>query len=483
MNFRLIFSLAFFVIFFLKVGESLTPFNHPDSLYYHLWGARLWYDYSWNVIWENLTSYAQAGYFDIIYYCLFFLSQSLVKIQVLGQVLHFFFSLGLGSLFIFWKIERFSWGILGAICLLTISRDSIYFLYAKNDGALALVALVASYAVINRKNPFLITLLLGLMVGIKLSGALVAIPLFFIFAWDYRKKLSYLFKPFLLFIFVITPKLWINYYYTGNLFFPAFLRYFPGEIPSGMLFFFKDYVGISLTWKTFQQLVWDFFLGKIVFLSAIPLFVYNFRLKNHRLNFYYIVGVFAFLLYLALNGGYQATRFYFSSYFIIIFFIFSSLDLWFKQNELNQGKAKLLFLFVLLIILSDSHLEQSGKRALMSSRDFYRLSEEQMINKYIPETSLWKQLPASDDRKLILSDYTTIPYYLPKNYFVHHVGHFKGASFFLDCKESSDIEMLSNYQYVLLRFVGWRENACYSHVLQKGQLIFSWNYYKLYKLF
>lgn len=480
-NLKCCVTFIFVTVFLLKVGESLLPYDHADALYYHLAGARIWYESSWSEIWVHLTGYAQAGYFDFVYFLLFFVSHSLLKIQVLGQFLHFFFSLGLGSLFIFWRLESSIWGILGALSLLTIAKDASYFLYAKNDGVLALLSLIATYLIINRKNLYLIALFLGLLIGVKMSGMLVVIPLSLILAWDYRRQIPKLIGPALLALIIILPKLIENYIYTGNPLFPALLKKIPGTLTPAILDHYFHFFGLPLGPEVLKRLLADFFLGKVIFLLAIPLLLINFWKKNYRINLYYLVGLSVFALYLLLNGGYQAARFFFSGYFLTVFFIFITLKTLDSEKKYFEKKRSLILVGVLALILIDGKIDKSLKRGFYAVRDFSTLSEKEILKRHIPHVAIWEQLEKPLKSALILTDYHSESFYLPSGYRLHQPDHTMGPNFFYYCKEPGDIERIYQYRYVLLGF--WRDNPCYHHVTEKTKLIFSWNQFKLYQLF
>lgn len=479
-NLKCCVTFLFVTVLFLKVGESLLPYDHADALYYHLAGARIWYESSWSEIWVHLTAYAQAGYFDFVYFLLFFLTNSLLKIQVLGQFLHLLFSLGIGSIFILWRLEGI-WGLLGALGLLTIAKDASYFLFAKNDGVLALLSLIATFLIINRKNLYLIALFLGLMIGVKMSGMLVVIPLSLILAWDYRKNSTKLIGPVLLALLVITPKLIENYVYTGNPLFPALLKKIPGTLTPAILDHYFHFFGLPLYPEVLKNLLSDFFLGKVIFLLAVPLFIINFVKRNHRLNLYYVVAISVFALYLVLNGGYQAARFFFSGYFLTVFFIFSSLKNLDQEKKYFEKKRVLILTTLLALILIDGKIDKSLKRSFYAIRDFSTKAEKEILKSNIPHVVIWEQLEKPKPGALVLTDYHSESFYLPAGYRLHQPDHTKGPNFFYYCQEAGDIEKIYQYRYVLLGY--WRDNPCYHHVIEKTKLIFSWNQFKLYQLF
>ncbi len=88
----------FWFVFLMKALECLLPTPHGDALYYHLVAPKIWSVSSWSEMLLDLSHYVQAGYFDLIYFIPFSLSDSLMKNQIAGQFLHFFFSIGLASL-------------------------------------------------------------------------------------------------------------------------------------------------------------------------------------------------------------------------------------------------------------------------------------------------------------------------------------------------------------------------------------------------
>ena len=188
-----------------------------------------------------------------------------------------------------------------------------------------------------------------------------------------------------------------------------------------------------------------------------------------------------FVLYLVLNGGYQAARFFFSGYFLTVFFIFASLRNLDGEKKYFEKKRSLILGILLALILSDGKIDKSIKRSFYAVRDFATMSETDILKRHIPHVIIWEQLEKPTKPSLVLTDYHSESFYLPSGYRLHQPDHTRSPSFFYYCQEPGDIERIYTYRYVLLGF--WRDNPCYHHVIEKTKLIFSWNQFKLYQLF
>ena len=85
----------YFYLFFLllQATQTLIPYSHGDALYYHLVGPKLWKESNWSSMWEDLSHYAQAGYFDLLYFIPTYFIESKLVNQIVCQFIHFFFSI------------------------------------------------------------------------------------------------------------------------------------------------------------------------------------------------------------------------------------------------------------------------------------------------------------------------------------------------------------------------------------------------------
>ena len=82
-------------------------------------------------MWEDLCHYAQAGYFNLLYFIpTYFIELKLVN-QIFCQFIHFFFSIFLRSLFVIYIIKDKVWGPIYGVAILTIANDSSFFITQK----------------------------------------------------------------------------------------------------------------------------------------------------------------------------------------------------------------------------------------------------------------------------------------------------------------------------------------------------------------
>ena len=97
----------YFYLFFLplQATQTLIKYFHRDALYCHLVGPKLWKESNRSSMWEDLCHYAQAGYFNLLYFIpTYFIELKLVN-QIFCQFIHFFFSIFQGSLFVIYIIK------------------------------------------------------------------------------------------------------------------------------------------------------------------------------------------------------------------------------------------------------------------------------------------------------------------------------------------------------------------------------------------
>ena len=396
----------FWLVFLMKALECLLPTPHGDALYYHLVAPKIWSVSSWSEMFQDLSHYVQAGYFDLIYFIPFTLSDSLMKNQIAGQFLHFFFSIGLASLLCLRWVNHRIWGPLASISMLTIARDSGFFHYAKNDGALALASLVAAWLIYRAKylgkdqgkfSLVVIGIMLGLVPGIKMNGLLVVLPLSLYFVWQNRYKVSNIVITGGIALLVFLPVLIKNYIYTGNVFFPALVSRFPGFLTQPMLDHYSYYYGNSMSLETFGIQIRDFLTGKLLFIIHPILMWLNYKSGRSSLNFFAWLSITAFGLYIVFNGSLPHPRYFFPSYFLLVLFIFLSLKARSEDPKTSRFfTAKTTLILLVLIILSDTKLDLLGRNIRDAVTGHYSLTEQEMVRREIPLTALWDKIEAND---------------------------------------------------------------------------------------
>jgi hypothetical protein len=460
--------------------ESFVPYDHSDALYYHLSGPKIFHQFSWEILNLNLTTYVQAGYFDLIFYLPFFFFHSLLFIQLIGQFFHLFFSLILAG---FYSTRRISDPLLKlalAISFLTIAKESSFFTYAKNDGVVALLGLIASIMVMEGKAFWQIGIALGLLVGTKMSGLMIGLPIGFtylLFHYKDWKKVLALIGCVLL---IAAPQLVKNYYYVGNPFFPGFMNLFPGSYSLGVKTAFSQFFGRPFIWSEALILLSDFFTGKVIFLVTPILAFLNVKYKNKKSNNYFYIALSILILYLVVNGGFRNVRYFFTCYFLLVYFIFETLD---KNNFFKPLITKKWFLFVLMtIVLIDSKIDKSFKRVKVAFTDYSQLSEKEIILKHIHHANIWAQLPELPKGKVnyIISDYRSEGYYLPEGYFIHNPDNTNRASILFFCYGEKEIELLKTYHYAVL-YTGNIDNLCFREIRSNWVKIYSHPEGVLYK--
>ena len=481
----------FWLVFLMKALECLLPTPHGDALYYHLVAPKIWSVSSWSEMFQDLSHYVQAGYFDLIYFIPFTLSDSLMKNQIAGQFLHFFFSIGLASLLCLRWVNHRIWGPLASISMLTIARDSGFFHYAKNDGALALASLVAAWLIYRAKylgkdqgkfSLVVIGIMLGLVPGIKMNGLLVVLPLSLYFVWQNRYKVSNIVITGGIALLVFLPVLIKNYIYTGNVFFPALVSRFPGFLTQPMLDHYSYYYGNSMSLETFGIQIRDFLTGKLLFIIHPILMWLNYKSGRSSLNFFAWLSITAFGLYIVFNGSLLHPRYFFPSYFLLVLFIFLSLKARSEDPKTSSFfTAKTSLVLLILIILSDTKLDLLGRNIRDAVTGHYSLTEQEMVRREIPLTALWEKIEANDTEVVdyVISDSHSSSYYLPRGVRLHTAKQSHGAEFLLDCHSQEDLSRLKFYRYSLLS--SENSNLCYQFIRDHGTLLTELKGIKLYK--
>ena len=470
----------YFYLFFLllQATQTLIPYSHGDALYYHLVGPKLWKESNWSSMWEDLSHYAQAGYFDLLYFVPTYFIESKLVNQIVCQFIHFFFSIFLGSLFVIYIIKDKVWGPICGIAILTIANDSSFFYYAKNDGALAFFSLLATYLVINKTynhHPIIGGILIGIIPGIKINGFLIILPLILVLFYQLYKKETRFFTVCIVGLFsiiTVLPQLVKNYIYTENPLFPGFVSLFPGNLTEPMLQHYGHFYGNPMNLEIFFKQIIDLITGKSIII-LIPLLFFYFKKTSNQILTYFFIGLSVFLIYIIYNGSLLHPRYYFTSYFLIITAIF----LFLSQQNINSKKL-IISIFLLTIIDSKLDLSINGFYKIINS--YYNLTEDKILEQYIPITKIWNKIDSSSDTEYVISDYISNSYYLPKNIRLHTAKQSLGADFLITCKDFRDIEKLKKYKYALV--TNKNKNYCYEYITNRGKLIVNQDDHKLYKL-
>ena len=466
----------FCVVFLIKFLNSFYLYGHSDPLNYHLAMTKLLMEISSADAYKNNIQFLVSGFFDYLYIIPNLIFKNRFFSQLMGQNMHFLFSLGLGSLFLLKKIPNRAIAFLGAIMILTMARSANFYLYAKNDGVLASMGLICAVYIIDSKkiHPIIAGLLLGILPAIKMTGLFLVLPLLVIFFYKSKRRyydsaicLSTLFL-------VWSPILVRNYYFMKNPLFPGLIKLFPGNMHSAA----KGFYGASIN-STFKlQILWEqfhaCFFPKVIFFLT-PVFMYlNFK-KDRKINLYLFVITVFFLLYIAINGGIIAPRFYFPCHFILAFFAAKTLLSHF--NKLKRWHLPIL----LLLTLSDSKIDKSISYIKKEYSNYTTADNtREIVNKMIPHTTFWNKIESSGETKTyIISDLLTQFYHAPKGIFVEHPMHSPKANFFYSCTEK-DLRKLDRYSYALLYHQ--HENPCYDKIRKHGLKLHSQREITLYRI-
>ena len=281
-----VFSYLFSFIWVIKAIESLYLFSHGDALSYHLVWPKLVLS---NGIQDTISHFFPiwlSGYFDFIYFVPSFIFGDGAEAQQLGQFIHFFLSIGLGSIILvkFIKHPQYRW--LAGISLLTIAESADFFLYAKNDGFIALCSLISFLLIQNnhKYSKYFLGLIFGLAIGTKLSALFFMLPLGFLYLMNCLKKKNYDFL-FVIFITIITtlPTLIIKYSYLKSPFFPGLLDLFPGNLDIDLKNRYNSLVKVpsSLT-STLKNIKAFYFFKLATFIILLSTLVSEKEKRNKR---------------------------------------------------------------------------------------------------------------------------------------------------------------------------------------------------------
>lgn len=475
-----------FIVFLIKASNSLILQGHVDPLNYHLVVPKYLVNGQWNDAWRTIPGALMSGAFETLYLLPHLFFGYGVEAQVSSQFIHFILSLGLGSFLLFKYFKESNLvAVLAALSLLTISRGASFFFLAKNDGALALayLACVLTYIELNRegwgnvKKIVLFSFLLGLIPAIKLNGLIYIFPIVVHFVIRHYRNWKRVGLVGITSLVVLSPFLLRNYYYIGTPFFPGLLNVFPGDSSEEMVRYYTGAMSAPLTLGTFFQNIKLIFMGKFLFLFSPLLVLVNLKKGRDSLNLPFYMMITSFIIFLGTNGGIVTDRFHFPSYFILVFFIFSTLSVEVKENQKVTKWAWIL----LLIILADSKLDKAIGHARKGFSLYFENSKEGLVRKVIGPSIFWEKINEDGIKKIyILSDNLSQQYYAGLNTRIIQVQHTPEANFLFHCKDA-DVRKLEKYRYAILWDKSGRTNPCYKKILA-GELVTSHKEYKLYRL-
>lgn len=476
------------VVWLIKAFYSLVILDHVDALNYHMVVPKYLANGLWHEAWTTVPGALMSGVFEFLYLVPHLFFGYGVISHASCQFIHFFFSLGLGSVVLYQSLKEKSklLAILAALSILTLSKGAIFFFFAKNDGPLALSYLCCLLLYLklsesdwgNKKQIYLFGLLLGLIPSIKLNGLLYILPIvchFLFYQWRNFRLVSIVS---VISLTVFFPILIRNYYYIGAPFFPGLLNHFPGQATKEMVEYYTGAISAPLTLSKFFENLKLIFMGKIIFLSVPVLFVLNLVKGQKRLNLSLLFVFASFTLYLITNGGVISYRFHFPSYFALVFFIFNSL--YFYTNGLEKIRPGAVVIFLVLILV-DSKIDKSIKNIKRGVSLYSNYEGRSLIRKVIGPSRFWDHV-TNDERKVsyILSDNLSQQYYAPTYIRIIQVQHHKDASFLFNCK-NDDLFKLKKFSFALVMKENIPRNPCYE-LIAKKKLVDSYHIYNLYDL-
>lgn len=469
----------FFTIFIIKVLEALCFFRHGDALNYHLVGPRFWLETSWLEMTNDLWGNFQSGLFELLYLLTIGIFGNSLWGQLSSQLLHFLLGQGLAAfiLFSYFKKKNSIVAALSGIAILTISKSGDFFLYAKNDGFLAAMGLFALILILDKNylkvegssRSILIGALLGLLPAVKMSGLFVTAPLAIYYVYLNRKDIFQILLAGSMSLLVFSPILIRNYYFIGNPFFPGLINIFPGVLTPEMKSYYLHHMSNPLSWDSLAKSLSSVFLGKVIFLFSFPVLILKFRSeKNFKPEFFAYT---TFVLYLLVNGGLVVERFFFTTYFFIIFGLAKFL--------LAIKLDKLKIIAILFLLLVDSKIDKSFKRISHYFPLYLNSNPMDIVHEASPYASLWKNVPPSNSKKLVISDLFAQQFYAPRGIRIHQFRGRPDVEFLGTCTHQ-DVELLEKYSYAIL--ASQIENPCYLHIRQNGKVLKSIELFTLYEL-
>lgn len=467
---RLVFFATFMVVL-VKGLEVLVPMSHGDALYYHLPIAKLWLESGFYKMHQELCGSLQGGLYDYAYLLPVSIFGNTVIAQVMAQLMYYLFGVISILYIIVHKLKLTDINKCFAIILMmTFAVESDFFIYAKNDAILASLGFIASLEIFenyfsgSKDKLFLKGLLLGLLPLIKINGLLISgiLGLYYILNTRNLKQICIVATTALI---VCSPIFLRNFYFIKSPFFPALLTLFPGTLNEAIISFYKSAMTASLGWNSLLFHLRAFFAFKIIIVFVLIL---NFKtiLKDKNLIRYFLLSCTIFVFYLLINGGVEASRFYFICYFLNSYIVLAII------KKINPKYA----LMILVVLLADSKVDKAFKRLkTVYNRAIDSKNLTEFTNKNIPLTNIWNYTSA--DTTILTDDFSQI-FYAPKGtrVFAHQCN--QEAYFLNNC---DDISQLATFDYVILSKNKNTNNQCTDTIKATYNLLIEQNGYLLYQ--
>lgn len=475
-NIQIIITWCFWILAILKLIESTCLLPHGDPLYYHIAGPKMVYENGWDEL-HQFNAWFQTGLFDYLYFIPTFIFGPGILTHILSQTIHFLFGQFLPAFI------GFRFFPLVGLLILTLNKSSDFFLYAKNDGAMAAAYFIAlvyclRVATDNSKwrshcQTWKTGLLLGLIPAIKLSGLFFFLPLAI---WQIYKNLkigrTHFFVLLLGISIPLAPLLIRNFIFVGNPLFPGMISFFPGNLTPAIKSYYLAHMSSPLSWDILGQHFIALFAGKAILWVVVPLVLIEI-IKRKSLNLWAMFPMISFALYLLVNGGVLYERYYFPAYMAFSYYLGTQL-IQFKDKM--PKKQAMLVVLVLLAGLADSKIDKSIKRI----KDTYSLylghysDPEQIVYKIIPVMQLFQNIPAGE---LVLSDQLSQFYYAALGVRLAQYAASPKAEFLGTCL-SEEQALLDNFQYAILGEM--LNNQCTSIIRDQWAMVSESQGYKLF---
>ncbi len=485
------------IIFLLKICEALFPFRHGDALYYHLPFAKFFYLHGFRAAHTEVCGALQTGLFDYFYALIYPLfAQHAILFQQVAQLAHFLFSQGIASVLTWFYLRRFHPLIAlgGALSLLLFQKGPDFFLYAKNDGVPAMLALLSAIILIEhphlkRRHVLLFTLTSGAMSLVKLSGLFTLVPLNLLLISQHYRRWPMLLMVFAGQFLMLLPLLIRNYYFVGNPFFPGFLTFLPGEATASMIKTYTPMLSAAATWKSLLALTNLFFLAKIIFPLILIALIYNFRHGHTRDNWYFYLSLASAGLYFQTNGGVVAERFIFPSFFLNNFFLFKTLANIFAEKVAlwTPRHQKIALGLLLVLILLDAKIDIKGKR-LRALWSYRHLTRQEIILATTPKAHAWEIIQSTSPIAKVISDQWTEFYYAPNNIRLYP-SNCSFPGYLLDRCTPEDLALLkTDFEFAILEDhqgahqEGQADNPCYQYIITQGKYLETFEQHRFYDL-
>ncbi|MFT6069543.1 MAG: hypothetical protein ACJAT2_000991 [Bacteriovoracaceae bacterium] len=465
------------LVFSIRFLQSFCMLKHGDSLYYHLVGGRYWVETSLIEMTKSFHPFFLAGLFDYLYVIPNFFFGPTLLTQVVGQNMHFMFSMGLGSFILFNYFRGSIWAYLGPLLILTISKSQDFFFYAKNDGVVASLGLLAAILIIEKDSIKRLTgyyrfaiigILLGLLPAIKMYGLFASASLGLVLIYLNYKEWKKILLVCVLGLLTWSPILIRNYIFLDTAIFPGLLNRFPGNLTEGMIAYLTNSLNASVGFAEVLSHLRAAFMGKIVFLLSPALFIFNYKFK--KIGNLYLILVFLFMaFYGGLNGGWIFERYYFVCYFWLSLFLVKSLS----QYELKRWMIPLL----LVLILVDGRVDLGVSRISKTFKLYLTAKNSTAVVRKISKfTEFWDFV---EPNSLVLSDRASEVFYAPAGVRLHNYTESREAEFIYRCKEENLVQLKAYSYFIKERNL---ENPCYQKILEKGTLLHQVFNYKLYDI-